>query len=311
MIAVQATEDEVAPLIAAQAGPVAVAAVNGPRSVVLSGAHDSVTAVAEHLAAQGRKTHRLTVSHAFHSPLMDPMLEAFRAVVRQLTFHEPRIPAVSTVSGTVVEPGQWTSADYWVEQVRRPVRFLDAVRTLENLNAATLLELGPDGVLTALAAASAGDTGTAAPVATLRAGRAEVRSLFAGVAAAFVRGTPVDWAAVHADGPGRRVPCPPTPSSASATGSTARPPLWLRAPRESTTWQPPRLQLLRPRTPYPWPPRPELRAPTPPPSCWRRSPPCWSTPTSNASTRTPRSRTSASTPSCRSSCATRSPPPPA
>ncbi|WP_406206889.1 type I polyketide synthase [Streptomyces sp. NBC_01017] len=208
MIAVQATEDEVAPLIAAQAGPVAVAAVNGPRSVVLSGAHDSVTAVAEHLAAQGRKTHRLTVSHAFHSPLMDPMLEAFRAVVRQLTFHEPRIPAVSTVSGTVVEPGQWTSADYWVEQVRRPVRFLDAVRTLENLNAATLLELGPDGVLTALAAASAGDTGTAAPVATLRAGRAEVRSLFAGVAAAFVRGTPVDWAAVHADGPGRRVPLP-------------------------------------------------------------------------------------------------------
>ncbi|MGW6735376.1 SDR family NAD(P)-dependent oxidoreductase [Streptomyces sp. NPDC055013] len=208
MIAVQATEDEVTPLLAAQTGPVAVAAVNGPRSVVLSGAHDSVTAVAEHLAAQGRRTHRLTVSHAFHSPLMDPMLEAFRTVVEELTFHEPRIPAVSTVTGTAVEPGRWTSADYWVEQVRRPVRFLDAVRTLENLNAATLLELGPDGVLTAAAAASVGDTEATAPLATLRAGRAEVRSLFAGVAAAFVRGTPVDWAAVHADSPGRRVPLP-------------------------------------------------------------------------------------------------------
>ncbi|MCK8435445.1 acyltransferase domain-containing protein, partial [Streptomyces sp. D2-8] len=208
MVAVEATEDEVLPLLAAQDGPVAVAAVNGPRAVVLSGAHGSVTAVAEQLAAQGRKTRRLTVSHAFHSPLMDPMLEPFRAVVEELTFHEPRIPAVSTVTGTAVEPGQWTSPAYWVEQVRRPVRFLDAVRTLENLSAATLLELGPDGVLTALAATSAGDTEATAPVATLRAGRAEVRSLLTGVAAAFVRGTPVDWAAVHAGGPGRRVPLP-------------------------------------------------------------------------------------------------------
>ncbi|MEU1321151.1 type I polyketide synthase, partial [Streptomyces tibetensis] len=208
MIAVEATEDEVLPLLAAQDGPVAVAAVNGPRAIVLSGALDSVTAVAEQLAAQGRKTRRLTVSHAFHSPLMDPMLEPFRAVVEELTFHEPRIPAVSTVTGTAVAPGEWTSPAYWVEQVRRPVRFLDAVRTLEELSAATLLELGPDGVLTALAAASAGDTGATAPVATLRAGRAEVRSLLTGVAAAFVRGTPVAWAAVHAGGPGRRVPLP-------------------------------------------------------------------------------------------------------
>ncbi|MFC8147750.1 type I polyketide synthase, partial [Streptomyces paradoxus] len=208
MVAVEATEDEVLPLLAAQDGPVAVAAVNGPCAVVISGALDSVTDVAEQLAAQGRRTRRLTVSHAFHSPLMDPMLEPFRAVVAELTFHEPRIPAVSTVTGTAVEPGQWTSPAYWVEQVRRPVRFLDAVRTLENLSAATLLELGPDGVLTALAAASTGDTDATAPVATLRAGRAEVRSLLSGVAAAFVRGTPVDWAAVHAGGPGRRVPLP-------------------------------------------------------------------------------------------------------
>ncbi|MFD5844300.1 SDR family NAD(P)-dependent oxidoreductase [Streptomyces chartreusis] len=208
MIAVQATEDEVTPLLAAQDAPVAIAAVNGPRSVVVSGARAAVTAVAEQLAVLGRKTHRLTVSHAFHSPLMDPMLAEFRAVVGQLTFHEPRIPAVSTVTGTAVEPGRWTSPDYWVEQVRSPVRFLDAVHTLENLGAATLLELGPDGVLTALAAASVDDTDATSAVATLRAGRAEVRALFAGIAAAFVRGTPVDWAAVHADGPGNRVPLP-------------------------------------------------------------------------------------------------------
>uniref|UniRef100_UPI003D748FE3 type I polyketide synthase n=1 Tax=Streptomyces sp. bgisy032 TaxID=3413773 RepID=UPI003D748FE3 len=208
MIAVEAAEDEVLPLIAGQDGPVAVAAVNGPRSVVLSGALDNVTAVAEQLAVQGRKTRRLTVSHAFHSPLMDPMLEPFRTVVEELAFHEPRIPAVSTVTGAAVAPGQWTSPDYWVDQVRHPVRFLDAVRALEDRGAATLLELGPDGVLTALAAASTEDTGATAPVATLRAGRAEVRSLLTGVATAFVRGTPVDWAALHAGGPGRRVPLP-------------------------------------------------------------------------------------------------------
>ncbi|MFF8016638.1 SDR family NAD(P)-dependent oxidoreductase [Streptomyces sp. NPDC007929] len=208
MVAVEAAEDEVLPLLAAQDGPVAVAAVNGPRATVLSGAVADVTAVAEQLAAQGRRTRRLTVSHAFHSPLMDPMLERFRAVVEELAFHEPRIAAVSTVTGTAVAPGEWTSPAYWVEQVRRPVRFLDAVRTLEDLGAATLLELGPDGVLTALAAASARDSEAAAPVATLRAGRAEARSLLTGVAAAFVRGTPVDWAAVHTDGPGRRVPLP-------------------------------------------------------------------------------------------------------
>ncbi|MDX3498430.1 type I polyketide synthase [Streptomyces turgidiscabies] len=211
MVAVQATEDEVAPLLAEHEDEVAIAAVNGPRSVVLSGAHDTVVAVAERLAAQGRRTRRLTVSHAFHSPLMDPMLEAFRAVVDGLTFHEPEIAAVSTVTGAAVEPGQWTSPAYWVEQVRRPVRFLDAVRTLQAQHAATLLELGPDGVCTALAAAcleDTGDTDATVPVATLRAGRPEVRSLLAGLAAAFVRGTPVDWAAVHVDGQGRRVALP-------------------------------------------------------------------------------------------------------
>ncbi|WP_330287203.1 SDR family NAD(P)-dependent oxidoreductase [Streptomyces sp. NBC_00576] len=208
MVAVQATEDEVAPLLAGQEDEVAIAAVNGPRSVVLSGAHDTVVAVAERLAAQGRKTRRLTVSHAFHSPLMDPMLDAFRAVVDRLTFHEPEIAAVSTVTGAAVEPGQWTSPAYWVEQVRRPVRFLDAVRTLQTQHAATLLELGPDGVCAALAADCLDDTDATAPIATLRAGRPEVRSLLTGLAAAFVRGTPVDWAAVHADGPGRRIALP-------------------------------------------------------------------------------------------------------
>ncbi|MET9804799.1 beta-ketoacyl synthase N-terminal-like domain-containing protein, partial [Streptomyces sp. NPDC006368] len=208
MVAVRAAEEEVLPLLAGAGDEVAVAAVNGPRSVVLSGAEDAVTRVAGLLAEQGRKARRLTVSHAFHSPLMEPMLDDFRRVVEGLTFHEPRIAAVSTVTGEPVGPGEWTSPDYWVEQVRRPVRFLDAVRTLEAAGATTLLELGPDGVCAAMAADCVADTDTTAPLASLRAGRPEPRTLLGALAAAFARGTAVDWAAVHAGTGGRRVPLP-------------------------------------------------------------------------------------------------------
>ncbi|OOV11947.1 hypothetical protein SM007_39605 [Streptomyces avermitilis] len=101
MVAVQAAEDEVLPYLT---GEVGIAAINGPQSVVVSGAEDAVMAVAEVFAAQGRKTSRLKVSHAFHSPLMDPMLEEFAAVVRGLTFGEPRIPVVSNLTGRLAEP---------------------------------------------------------------------------------------------------------------------------------------------------------------------------------------------------------------
>ncbi|WP_175410357.1 type I polyketide synthase, partial [Streptomyces sp. TRM64462] len=208
MVAVQAAEDEVLALLAGHEDRVAVAAVNGPRSVVVSGVEEDVTRIAAILAGQGRKTRRLTVSHAFHSPLMDPMLDEFRRVAESLTFHEPRIPAVSTVTGRPVTPGQWTSPGYWVDQVRRPVRFLDAVRALEDEGAVTLLELGPDAVCAAMAADCVRDAHATAPVAALRAGRPETRTLLTAVATAFTRGTGVDWAAVHAGAGGRRVPLP-------------------------------------------------------------------------------------------------------
>ncbi|WP_299529237.1 type I polyketide synthase, partial [uncultured Streptomyces sp.] len=210
MVAVEAAEEDVLPLIEG-GDSVAVAAVNGPRSVVLSGVEDEVTRIAGRLAAEGRRTRRLSVSHAFHSPLMAPMLEEFRRVVGELTFHEPSIPAVSTVTGEPVAAGRWTSPDYWVEQVRRPVRFLDAVRTLEAEGATTLLELGPDAVCATMAADCVRDGDTTAPLAALRAGRPEARTLLTALAGAFVRGTDVDWAAVHAQADGRRVTLPTYP----------------------------------------------------------------------------------------------------
>ncbi|MDA4896087.1 acyltransferase domain-containing protein, partial [Streptomyces sp. MS2A] len=100
MVAVQASEDEVLPLLEGITGRADIAAVNAPQAVVISGAETEVEQIAGILTAQGRRVKRLTVSHAFHSPLMEPMLEDFRTVVEGLSFREPSLPFVSTVTGT-------------------------------------------------------------------------------------------------------------------------------------------------------------------------------------------------------------------
>ncbi|ONI92818.1 hypothetical protein ALI22I_01680 [Saccharothrix sp. ALI-22-I] len=182
MIAVQASEDEVLPLLKGQSR-LALAAVNGPRAVVISGDARAAEAVAAQLAAMGRKTKRLTVSHAFHSPHMEPMLEAFRAVVLGAGLGSARIPYVSTVG----EAESWESADYWVEQVRRPVRFHDAAARLVDQGVTTTLELGPDAVLTALVPEGV----TAVPL--LRAARPEPTTAVLALGQLHAVGVGVDW----------------------------------------------------------------------------------------------------------------------
>ncbi|MEN3584906.1 type I polyketide synthase, partial [Streptomyces sp. ZYX-F-203] len=212
MLAVTATEDEVlAHLGDAEsdgripAGQVSVAAVNGPRSVVVAGAADAVAAIEAHFTDEGRKTKRLAVSHAFHSPLMAPMLDDFRAVVADLTLSPPLIPLISHVTGEQARVEQVTSADYWVDHVRRAVRFADGVRWLHEHGVTTFLEVGPDGVLSALAQESADDV-TALPL--LRSGRPETDTVTAALAALHVRGTTVKWAEYFAGTGARRVDLP-------------------------------------------------------------------------------------------------------
>nr|WP_234352367.1 acyltransferase domain-containing protein [Streptomyces sp. NRRL F-6492] len=189
MVAVQASEEAVLPLLAGREATVGIAAVNGPESVVIAGVEAVVLEIAQSL---GVKFKQLTVSHAFHSPLMDPMLEDLRAVVAGLSFSTPRIPIVSTVTGQITTE-ELQSVDYWVQHVRRPVRFADAVRTIEAQGVENLLELGPDGVLSALA--------NGIPV--LRKGRPEPQQLVTALARLFVNGTPVDWKAYY-EGSGAR-----------------------------------------------------------------------------------------------------------
>jgi acyl transferase domain-containing protein/acyl carrier protein len=192
MIAIQATEEEVLPHLTETVG---IAAVNGPDSVVVSGAEEAAHAIAAVFAEQGRKTKQLTVSHAFHSPLMDPMLDEFRAVTASVTFHEPTIPVVSTVTGEITD---LTDADYWVNQVRQAVRFADTVTTLEAEGVRTFVEVGPDAALTAL--------GGPDFVPASRRNRDEVDTLVAAVSTAWVRGVAVDWPALLPGG--RRVDLP-------------------------------------------------------------------------------------------------------
>ncbi|MFD7631782.1 type I polyketide synthase, partial [Streptomyces sp. NPDC059851] len=206
MIAVQASEDEVLPLIG-EGDRVSIAAVNGPQAVVIAGDEDAAVAVAGSFQARGRKTKRLTVSHAFHSPHMDGMLEDFRAVVAGLTFTAPAVPIVSCLTGAVVTD-EMGSAEFWVRHVREAVRFLDGVRALEAAGVTAYVELGPDGVLSALAQDCLTDTPHAAFAAVLRSGRPEAETLVTALAQAHVHGVAVDWAAYFAGTGARRVGLP-------------------------------------------------------------------------------------------------------
>ncbi|MFI9052724.1 type I polyketide synthase [Streptomyces sp. NPDC053427] len=202
MVAVEAAEDEVTPLLT---DGVSLAAVNGPAAVVISGEEAATLAVAGQLAAAGRRTTRLRVSHAFHSPLMDPMLERLRAVAESLSYSEPAIPVVSHLTGAVATTYELCSPDYWVRQVREAVRFADGLRTLADAGVGVFLELGPDGVLAAMAQQSATDA-VALPV--LRKGRAEEPAAVAALARLHTAGVPVDWTAFYAGTGARRTDLP-------------------------------------------------------------------------------------------------------
>ncbi|WAX81205.1 SDR family NAD(P)-dependent oxidoreductase [Streptomyces sp. KMM 9044] len=207
MVAVEAAEDEVVPLL--DAALVSVAAVNGPRSVVIAGVEAAVTEVAEKLKARGRRTSRLRVSHAFHSPLMEPMLGAFREVAERIGYGTPVIPVVSNVTGRLATDGDLTSAEYWVRHVRQAVRFADGVSALAAEGVTRFLEIGPDGTLTALARDCVPDhTDDALFVPLLRKDRDEVDSVVSCVAAGFTVGVPVDWAAMIGTRPMAEVDLP-------------------------------------------------------------------------------------------------------
>ncbi|SCL72056.1 Acyl transferase domain-containing protein [Micromonospora citrea] len=205
MLAVGASEAEVTALLGDR---VALAAVNGPSSVVLSGDEDAVLAAGERLAAQGRRTRRLRVSHAFHSARMDAMLADFRVVAEKVTWHPPALPVVSDRTGAPLTAAEATDPGYWVDHVRDTVRFHDAVATLAAAGVATFLELGPDGVLTAMARECLPDADPAAFACVGRRDQPEPATLLGALAAVDLRGAGVDWPALFAGSDAARIELP-------------------------------------------------------------------------------------------------------
>ncbi|WP_369172976.1 type I polyketide synthase [Streptomyces sp. R28] len=208
MVSLQAAEDEVVPLLVEG---VSVAALNGPNATVISGDEAEVLRIAAHFEGEGRKTKRLRVSHAFHSPRMDGMLDDFRAVAEGLTFNAPQLSIVSDVTGEVLSAEEIQDPEYWVRHVREAVRFLDGVRTLEAEGVTAFLELGPDGVLSAMAqdcVTSGSDEQQLTFVPALRKNRDEPDALLTSLAELHVHGKAVDWPAYFSGTGARRVDLP-------------------------------------------------------------------------------------------------------
>ncbi|WP_394827355.1 type I polyketide synthase [Pendulispora albinea] len=183
--------------LAAAGAQVAIAATNGPANVVISGPADGVARVIAHLRAIPVRVQRLTVSHAFHSALMEPMLEDFARVARTVRYAPPQLPLVSNLTGKLAGPEVATAA-YWVDHVRREVRFEAGMHTLEQLDTAIYLELGPRPALLGLGQGAL-PASRAVWIPSLRKGRDASRQMLEALAELHGAGVDVRWKALHRD----------------------------------------------------------------------------------------------------------------
>jgi acyl transferase domain-containing protein len=198
MAAIAASAAEVAAGLGHTGGGAVVAAVNAPASVVVSGPAAAVAAAGRYWRERGVRVRRLRTSHAFHSPLVEPMLARLAEVADGLSYERPQIPLALGLTGSP-DPALVATPGYWVRQAREAVRFADCVRWLAEAGAGVFAELG-DGTLSAL--------GSDAWVPVLRARRPEVAAALAAAAQVFVRGVAVDWAEAFAGSGARRVALP-------------------------------------------------------------------------------------------------------
>ncbi|WP_067701972.1 type I polyketide synthase [Nocardia jejuensis] len=207
MVAVGASETAVLPLLS---DDLSIAAINGPSSVVLSGTESAVTTAVEECAVLGWRAHRLRVSHAFHSPLMEPMLGEFATAIAGLSFTRPRLALISTVTGARVGH-EISDPSYWVDQIRDTVRFADAITTMADSGVTRFAEIGPDAVLTPMVdhiLEERQPIPTPAVVALARRNHADATSVLTGVAELFVSGADVAWAEVYIGAAARRIDLP-------------------------------------------------------------------------------------------------------
>jgi pimaricinolide synthase PimS1 len=204
MIAIEATPEELQPHLT---DTLTIAAHNTPTSTVISGDADTADTIAAHFRAQGRRTKTLTVSHAFHSPHMQPALHDFETVAQSVTYHPTTIPLISNLTGQTTTPEQLHDPAYWTQLITHPVHWAHTITTLNTTNTTHYLELGPDTTLTTLtthnlnqrphdaAEGSPDGTAPATPVVVpvLRPGRSETHTLLSALATLHTTGIAPDW----------------------------------------------------------------------------------------------------------------------
>jgi polyene macrolide polyketide synthase len=208
MMAIAASESAVVEALAGHGKVVSVAAVNGPSSVVISGEATAVLSIAESFTNKGIRTKRLEVSHAFHSPRMEPMLAAFREIAESVKYRAPSVPIVSNVTG-VLSRHDLTEPEYWVKHVREAVRFAEGIVDLHAKGVRTFIEIGPKATLLGLVPSCLSETEQERIrlVKSLSTDKPDCISILEGLARHFARGGLVKWPEVFAGG-GNRVELP-------------------------------------------------------------------------------------------------------
>lgn len=210
MAAIFASEVQVAEAVAPHANRLAIAALNGAQQTVISGTAEAVDAVCELFVARGVRCQKLPVSHAFHSPLVNPILDTFERAAAAVPLAKPRLRLVSNLSGQWADAAEVTQSRYWRRHVREAVRFADGLRTLASLSPDICIEVGPHPTLLALAEGEFGETGPAL-VPTLRKGRDDADQLAESLGALFLAGAALDWRAVWASSGCRVIDLPSYP----------------------------------------------------------------------------------------------------
>lgn len=213
MVAVFAEEAKVAAAIQPYRESVSIAALNGPKNVVISGDYQAMGAVVNDLQTAGFDTRQLTVSHAFHSPLMEPMLTDFAQVAQEMSYAFPQIDLVSNLTGQPVTD-EITTPNYWVQHIREPVRFAQGVTTLDEQGVDIFIEVGPKPILLSLARHSLTtlqNPPSKIAIPTLRPVQSDWRQLLSGLATLYAAGVSVDWDSYDRPYPRRRANLPNYP----------------------------------------------------------------------------------------------------
>lgn len=210
MAAIFASEKTVAAVVAQRAAYVSIAALNGPDQTVISGRNSDVVEICKIFEARGTRCQPLPVSHAFHSPLMDPILDQLQEEAKTLRFTPPRVRLISNLTGRPAVPNEITQPDYWRRHAREAVRFSDGLKTLASMKPQIVVEIGPNPSLLSFARSTFADSATLL-IPSLRKGRSDGRQMLDGLASAYLGGSAVDWGGVNFGEKGEVVDLPTYP----------------------------------------------------------------------------------------------------